>query len=80
MVGSGFRHSLAEPGAAAKAMGAYVRDGRDSLKNCRQSAWCVAPGLICPQQPVRQLFVVGPGRCEEAVEVSGWAIAPRRNA
>jgi hypothetical protein len=30
-----------------------------------------ASGVFCPQQPVRQLPVVGPGNCEEAVEVSG---------
>jgi hypothetical protein len=35
-----------------------------------------AQGVICPWQPIRQLSAVGPGSCEEAVEVSG---GPKRH-
>jgi hypothetical protein len=66
---------------------AVIARGESGEEKCRRLRFCATDGtrskiagnrrevavsgLFCPQQPARQLPVVGPGSREEAVEVSG---------
>jgi hypothetical protein len=71
MVGSALRHRLWRSGEEKSGtVNLSAIDGTAGKFAGNRCKWA-ASGVICPQQPVRQLSVVGPGSCEEAVEVSG---------
>jgi hypothetical protein len=71
MVGSPAVIARGESGEEKCRRPQILRDGRHRGKIAGNRREVAASGVFCPQHPDRQLPVVGPGCCEEAVEVSG---------